>query len=47
MCLESGVTVESCKLAQLAERVAKLKKEYKDIFGEITKDRSVSIAQWA
>ena len=36
-------TVENSKAAQLAEKVAKLKKEYSDIFGEITKDRACTI----
>ena len=33
-----GATVESSKMAGLAEKMARLKREYKDIFGEITKD---------
>ena len=36
-------TVESSRMASLNEKMARLKREYKDIFGEITKDRAITL----
>ena len=39
------VTVTNSKLAGLEEKMARLKREYKDIFGEITRDRAITVGK--
>ena len=39
------VTVMNSKLAGLEEKMARLKREYKEIFGEITRDRAITVGK--